>query len=362
MPNPAFAWPYSAKAVIQHEWTGSTLNVWVIFRYGMNTDTTPPNALWLVYADSVLKPISTQVWQDAYTLLLTVPNILSKPTRVETAYDGPDENLHIAWDKQWEPFGKILSQDQSFYSSSPTFVRVTVTEPTLSPFVITSQVVNTNLNADLLDGKHVGTTGNVIPLTDGTNVWTGANKININSASAFIVENTGTKNNVFRVDTTNGRIGINCSPFFALQVQTPTGLTTDIARFYCDAASASVVASSIQGNGVQAWNLFSALNTIAGKIVYALPGGNAGIVFTDGSNNFRSDFAHRKTAGGFTWGCGTGSGVPTAQLTLTPTAFQITAATSFEFGTYSALAAEVLTGYITIKDAAGNVRKLAVIA
>lgn len=41
-----------------------------------------------------------------------------------------------------------------YYKSgdSPSFVRATITEPTLSPFVITSNVVNTNLNADLWDG------------------------------------------------------------------------------------------------------------------------------------------------------------------------------------------------------------------
>lgn len=37
-------------------------------------------------------------------------------------------------------------------------------------------------------------------------------------------------------------------------------------------------------------------------------------------------------------------------------------ATSIKFGTHSAIAAEALSGYITIKDAGGTTRKLAVIS
>jgi len=45
-----------------------------------------------------------------------------------------------------------------------------------SPYATTSTTLNTNLNADMLDGKHVGTDGNVVPLLDGTNIWTGTNR------------------------------------------------------------------------------------------------------------------------------------------------------------------------------------------
>lgn len=41
------------------------------------------------------------------------------------------------------------------------------------PIDVTSTTVCTNLNADLLDGKHVGTSGNVVPLLDGANTWSG---------------------------------------------------------------------------------------------------------------------------------------------------------------------------------------------
>ena len=41
------------------------------------------------------------------------------------------------------------------------------------PFIAASSTVVTNLNADLLDGLHVGISGNVIPALDGSNVWSG---------------------------------------------------------------------------------------------------------------------------------------------------------------------------------------------
>jgi hypothetical protein len=42
-----------------------------------------------------------------------------------------------------------------------------------SPFAVTSTTVNTNLNADMVDGKNVGTSLNTIPLLDGNNTWSG---------------------------------------------------------------------------------------------------------------------------------------------------------------------------------------------
>lgn len=109
-------WPYAAKAIIQHEWDTNHLNVWVTFRHKMNQDVKPANGLWLLKADAVLKAITVSVWQDAWTLLLTVPNVLSPPQRVLLEYDGPDEDLRIVWNKQWEPWGPILSLDVTTYA------------------------------------------------------------------------------------------------------------------------------------------------------------------------------------------------------------------------------------------------------
>lgn len=43
---------------------------------------------------------------------------------------------------------------------------------------VSSTTKVTNLNADLLDGKDTGTSGNVIPLLDGTNAWSGVQTFN----------------------------------------------------------------------------------------------------------------------------------------------------------------------------------------
>lgn len=99
-----------------------------------------------------------------------------------------------------------------------------------APLVISSTTKCTNLNVDLLDDKHVGTSGNTIPLLDGTNTWSGTQKINVNSTTAFIVEQDGVKDNVFIVDTTNGRVGINGAPS-AYELQLPTA--TQTGRIQC---------------------------------------------------------------------------------------------------------------------------------
>ncbi|MBA7486279.1 hypothetical protein ES707_21835 [subsurface metagenome] len=117
-------WPYAAKAIIQHEFDVDHLNVWITFRFAMETsrdplaepvvhDKKPADELWLLEADDVAKPISASAWQDAWTLLLTVPDIGANPDRVLLKYDGPDEDLRISWKKQWEPWGPILSLDIS---------------------------------------------------------------------------------------------------------------------------------------------------------------------------------------------------------------------------------------------------------
>ena len=54
-----------------------------------------------------------------------------------------------------------------------------------SPYACTSTTVNTNLNADMLDGKHVGTSGNTVPLLDGVNDWSGVQEFQTNVKLQF---------------------------------------------------------------------------------------------------------------------------------------------------------------------------------
>lgn len=102
-------WPYAAKAIVQHEWVVDLLNVWVTFKFPMDQTVKPAHNLWICLVDDVLKAITVSAWLDEWTILLTVPDVAVPPTRVTLEYDGPSENLRITWDKQWEPWGPILS-------------------------------------------------------------------------------------------------------------------------------------------------------------------------------------------------------------------------------------------------------------
>jgi len=113
-------WPYATKAIFQHEFVADHLNVWVIFRFFMNTSLKPPETRWIVDVDDVQKAVSASEWTDAWTLKLTVPDITARPDRVLVEYDGPDENLKITWGKQWEPFGPILSEDKTLIAEFST--------------------------------------------------------------------------------------------------------------------------------------------------------------------------------------------------------------------------------------------------
>ena len=105
--------PYAAKAIVEHEFDTDHLNVWIIFRFSMNTSLKPGHGLWVCEVDDVEKAVTASTWLDSWTLRLTVPDIASIPDRVTLEYKGPSELLTTTWNKQWEPWGPILSSDGS---------------------------------------------------------------------------------------------------------------------------------------------------------------------------------------------------------------------------------------------------------
>ena len=109
MTIPSLLRPYSAKAIIEHEWDTDHLNIFVTFRFAMDQTTEPPNDLWLCEVDDVAKAITASTWEDAWTIQLTVPDVVALPDRVTLEYAGPDKGLRITWQKQWEPWGPIVS-------------------------------------------------------------------------------------------------------------------------------------------------------------------------------------------------------------------------------------------------------------
>lgn len=113
--------PYAAKAIVEHEFEIDHLNIFVTFRFQMNQDLKPANGLWLPDVNGIAETVTVSAWQDAYTLLLTVPDIPVRPARVTLAYDGPDEDLQITWKKIWEPWGPIVSVELPPVSTTRTF-------------------------------------------------------------------------------------------------------------------------------------------------------------------------------------------------------------------------------------------------
>lgn len=81
-----------------------------------------------------------------------------------------------------------------------------------APLTVASTTKVTNLNADLLDGKDTGTSGNTIPLLDGTNTWSGTQtmgtttKLQLTDANAFI--NASSSGNLVVQGSTNTAIGV----------------------------------------------------------------------------------------------------------------------------------------------------------
>lgn len=113
-------WPYAAKAVIQHNYEGTTLRIWITFRLSMKLssdpladpvvfDIKPPNEKWIVELDDIEKDIISSEWIDLYTMLLIIESIESEPDKVTVQYDGPDPDLITTWGKQWEAWSAILS-------------------------------------------------------------------------------------------------------------------------------------------------------------------------------------------------------------------------------------------------------------
>lgn len=105
--------PYAANAIITHIFDTDHLDIWMVFRHPMDQTQKPADNLWIVNLDTVTKAVTASAWQDAFTMKLTVGAIASIPTIVTVEYDGPSPLLTTTWDKQWEPWGAILSSDGS---------------------------------------------------------------------------------------------------------------------------------------------------------------------------------------------------------------------------------------------------------
>jgi hypothetical protein len=124
--------------------------------------------------------------------------------------------------------------------------------------------------------------------------------------------------------------------------------------------------SSIEGVDNTLWASYQPLNIVASVLGLYTTGGNAIALGTSGSTPqmYVTDTTSAVNFAQIT-GSATGNAVTASaagsdsniDFAITPKGTGV-----LRFGTHSAIAAETVTGYITIKDSAGNTRKLAVLS
>ena len=157
-------YPYAAKATVEHEFDTDHLNIFITFRFPMDITIKPANDLWTVLVDSVDKPISASAWQDEFTMLLTVPNVTVLPDRVTLEYEGPDQLLVTTWNKQWEPWGAIVSVELPPVSTTRTFSTGPAQQDAVDISNVNILFIDCSANAITIGGFVGGINGQVMHL------------------------------------------------------------------------------------------------------------------------------------------------------------------------------------------------------
>lgn len=154
--------PYAAKAIIEHEFDTDHLNIFVTFRFAMDVTLKPAHNLWICEVEEVSKAVTASAWQDSWTLLLTVPNIATLPDRVTLEYDGPNPNLVITWNKQWEPWGPIVSVEIPPVSTTRTFSTGPAPQDDVDVANVNILFIDCSANAIIIGGLVGGINGQVL--------------------------------------------------------------------------------------------------------------------------------------------------------------------------------------------------------
>ncbi len=165
MTIPSLLRPYSAKAIIEHEFDTDHLNVFITFRFSMDQTVKPTHNLWICEVDDVEKAITVSAWQDAYTLLLTIPTVVVLPDRVTLAYEGPTEDLRITWQKQWEPWGPIVSVELPPVSTTRTFSTGPAPQDDVDVSNVNILFIDASANDVIIGGFIGGINGQVLHVT-----------------------------------------------------------------------------------------------------------------------------------------------------------------------------------------------------
>lgn len=158
-------YPYAAKAFIQHVWDTDHLDIFLTFRHPMETIFKPPNNLWQCEVNDIGMPVTASAWQDEWTMLLTVPNVVARPDRVTLEYDGPDTNLRTIWLKQWEPWGPIVSIELPPVYTTRTFSTGPAQQNAVDVSGINVLFLDCSANDVVIGGFINGVNGQVLHIT-----------------------------------------------------------------------------------------------------------------------------------------------------------------------------------------------------
>lgn len=155
----------------------------------------------------------------------------------------------------------------------------------IQPSTITENLLDiVNTPTDLYGLTYNSSSGSfkyeAVAILDKANTFTAIQKINVNSATALVVEQDGVKDNVLVVDTANGRVGIGIvSPSTLLHVHS-IGATDGYITITDDGVN-STYGGRIRGYGVQAEGGYLGLGIINNNSyvqgITINPGGYVGI-------------------------------------------------------------------------------------
>jgi len=154
--------PYAAKAIIEHLFDTDHLNIYVTFRFPMNETLKPNHNLWICEVNEIEKAVTASSWQDAYTILLTIAGIPVLPDKVTLEYLGPTIDLSITWNKQWEPWGPIVSTEIPPVYTTRTFTTGPAVQDNVDIANVNILFIDATSNAITIAGFINGVNGQVL--------------------------------------------------------------------------------------------------------------------------------------------------------------------------------------------------------
>lgn len=179
--TPLSLYPYAAKAIVEHHFDVDHLDIYITFKFPMATDVKPANDLWLCEVNENPEAVTASAWQDEFTMLLTVADIAVLPEKVTLEYDGPVANLKTIWEKQWEPWGPIVSVELPPVSTTRTFTTGPAPQDDVDISNVNILFLDATTNDIIIGGFVGGINGQVLHVTK---VDHGANNVTLENEEA----------------------------------------------------------------------------------------------------------------------------------------------------------------------------------